>query len=361
MTLLPILPAVECQWDAISLGEVLLRFDPGAGRIGAVREFRVWEGGGEYNVIRALSHCFGHRTSIVSALVDNAIGHIVEDMIRAGGVSTAHLQWKSFDGLGIEARNGIYLLERGFGVRGALGCMDRGHTAVSQMTRGSVDWDAIFAGGVRWFHTGGIYSALSESTYAVVQEAMQAAKVAGAIVSYDCNYRPSLWAARGGRGAAARANRALMPYVDVFFGHEADIASELDENSNRPPDHTPGSYTAMAERVLNSYSNLKAIVTPTRRPVTASRNDWGGFAYAQGVLYEAPVMHALDVLDRVGSGDAFAAGVIHGLLNEKPLDWSLRCGLAAGAHTMTTEGDSCQASLREIEHLMANAGAGVQR
>ncbi|WP_433963890.1 hypothetical protein [Tunturiibacter gelidiferens] len=218
---LTIRAASECRWDLVSLGEVLLRFDPGEERIAGARNFHVWEGGGEYNVARGLRRCFGQRTSIVTALADNPVGRLLEDLMLQGGVDLSHLRWVEYDGIGREARNGIYFLERGFGLRGAMGMMDRGHTPISQLQVGQVNWDEIFGGeGVRWFHTGGVMCALSAEAPAVAREAMVAAKRHGVVVSYDCNYRPSLWKSAGGRQGASDVNRMLAPFVDVMFGHE---------------------------------------------------------------------------------------------------------------------------------------------
>ncbi|MHC5909330.1 PfkB family carbohydrate kinase, partial [Streptomyces sp. S6] len=188
--------------DVIALGEVMLRFDPGEGRISTARTFRVWEGGGEYNVVRGLRRCFGHRTAVVTALADNAVGRLVEDLVLQGGVDTSLIRWAADGGVGREARNGLNFVERGFGVRGALGVSDRANTAVSQLRKGDVDWDAVFSTGVRWFHTGGIFAALSDTTAGVAEQAMTAARRHGVTVSYDPNYRPSLWEGRGGAAAA---------------------------------------------------------------------------------------------------------------------------------------------------------------
>lgn len=360
--LLPLRSRAQTRWDLVSLGEVLLRFDPGEARIANARSFNVWEGGGEYNVARGLRRCFGMRSAIVTALVDNPVGRLVEDLMLQGGVDISAVLWRDYDGVGRASRNGIYLLERGFGVRGALGSMDRGHTAVSQLKPGDINWDRIFGeAGARWFHTGGVFCALSDTTPAVAQEAMQAAKRYGAIVSYDCNYRPSLWKTRGGRLAAARVNHELAPYVDVLFGHEGDLALELGEHSSGPPSHTPESYAAMAERVNEAHPNLRVIATTTRKPRTANRNDWGGYAYAAGQIYVCQEMQNLEIFDRVGGGDSFASGLIYGLLAGKGVDYALQCGIAHGALAMTTAGDSSFVTLAEVERLMAGIGAGVQR
>ncbi len=358
-------PARECRWDLLSLGEVMLRFDPGEGRISSARSFRVWEGGGEYNVARGLRRCFGLRTSIATALVDNPVGRLVEDLILQGGVDTSNLQWRDFDGVGRKVRNGIYFLERGFGVRGGLGMMDRGHTAISQARPGEFDWARIFSskqgGGARWFHTGGVMAGLSESSTAVVREAMTAAKKSGAVVSFDCNYRPSLWKSRGGRKGSVKVNRELMPLVDVLFGHEGDVAETLGEAAHGPVWHGLESFTPMANRIAAEFPNLKAIATTVRRPLTASRNSWSAFGWMNGRTAQGIEFNELEILDRVGGGDSFAAGFIHGLLSGKGLKWSLDCGVAHGALAMTTAGDSSLATLAEVENLMAGGSATTAR
>lgn len=359
---LTIRSAEACRWDLVSLGEVMLRFDPGERRIVGARSFDVWEGGGEYNVARGLRRCFGMQTSIVTALVDNPVGRLVEDLMLQGGVDLSHVAWHEFDGVGRTARNGVYFLERGFGVRGGLGMMDRGATPISQMKPGDVDWDAIFGGeGVRWFHTGGVMAALSESATAVVGEAMEAAKRHDTLVSFDCNYRPSLWKARGGRKGSVDVNRALMPYVDVLFGHEGDVAATLGAAAHGPVWHTLESYAPMAERVVAEFPNLKAIASTVRKPVTANRNGWSAFGWMGGETQEAMQFAELEILDRVGGGDSFASGVIYGLMKGKGLKWSLDCGVAHGALAMTTAGDSSMATKAEVERLMSGGGAGTVR
>jgi 2-dehydro-3-deoxygluconokinase len=355
-------PTDECRLDLLALGEVMLRFDPGEGRIASARSFRVWEGGGEYNVARGLRRCFGLRTAIVTALVDNPVGRLIEDLMLQGGVDLSHVQWTKFDGVGTEARNGVYFLERGFGVRPGLGMMDRGHTAISQLRPGTVNWDEIFgAQGVRWFHTGGIMAALSEQATEVVTEAMSSARKHGVTVSFDCNYRPSLWKSRGGRLKSIEVNRSLIPMVDVLFGHEGDLAKDLGESSHGPAWHTMASFREMACRVFEEFPHLKVLATTTRRPHTASRNGWSGFAYAEGVAYEGISLDALEILDRVGGGDSFASGFIYGLMQARGVQWALDCGIAHGALTMTTAGDSSYASLSEVEKLMAGGSATTVR
>jgi 2-dehydro-3-deoxygluconokinase len=358
---LAIRSAEACELDLLSLGEVMLRFDPGEGRIATARGFRVWEGGGEYNVARGLRRCFGLRSGIVTALVDNPVGRLVEDLMLTGGVDLKHVIWRDFDGVGREARNGIYFLERGFGVRCGLGMMDRGGTAISQLKVGDVDWDGVFSGGVRWFHTGGVMAGLSEGSTEVVREAMGAARRSGAVVSFDCNYRPSLWKTRGGRQGSIDVNRSLMPLVDVLFGHEGDVAAVIGPESHKAPWHTLESYEAMAARVVEEFGDIKVIASTVRRPVTANLNSWGAFAWMGGKAFEGMCFPELEILDRVGGGDSFASGLIYGLMAGKGIEWAANCGVAHGALAMTTPGDSSMATLAEVERLMAGSGAGTQR
>lgn len=349
--------------DLLALGEVMLRFDPGNERIAHTRSFRVWEGGGEYNVARGLRRCFGLKSSILTALVDNQVGRLVEDLILQGGVDTANIHWTPFDGIGRESRNGIYFLERGFGVRGGVGMMDRGATAISQMRPQDIDWDALFSSlsAPRWFHTGGVMAGLSGNATELVTEAMHAARSHGAIVSFDCNYRPSLWKSRGGRQGSIDVNRALMPLVDVLFGHEGDVATKPSESSHAQPWHTLETYRTMAQRISDEFPNVKIIASTVRQPASASRNRWGAFGWAQGEVHHGLHFNELDIFDRVGGGDSFASGLIYGLLQGKGISWALDCGVAHGALAMTTPGDSSMATLAEVEKLMQGGSAAVQR
>ena len=332
-------PKRECRWDLVSLGEVMLRLDPGEGRVATARTFQVWEGGGEYNVARALKRCFGLDTAIVTALADNPVGRLVQDLIYQGGVDQSHVHWVEYDGIGRAARNGLNFAERGFGVRGGLGCSDRGHTAVSQLRPGDVDWNKIFGDeGARWFHTGGIFCGLSGTTPQVAQEAMQAARRHGTIVSYDLNYRDSLWKARGGKASADAVNRELMPLVDVLLG------------AGPQP-----------ERAAAEFTNLALAATTRRSERNASATDWGATCWADGEVHQARARENLPVLDRIGAGDAFAAGLIYGLLADKGAQYGVECGAALGALTMTTPGDAAIATLAEVEALMRGDGAGLAR
>src|SRR6188768_4224627 len=228
MAKLEIKPAGSCAFDELSLGEIMLRLDPGEGRIRTTRSFKVWEGGGEYNVARGLRRCFGLKTAVATAFADNDVGRLLEDFILQGGVSTEFIKWAKFDGIGRDVRNGLNFTERGFGARGAVGVSDRGHTAASQLKKGDVDWEDIFGKrGARWFHTGGIYAGLSETTPEVIEEAMIAAKKHGTLISFDLNYRPSLWKHFGGQKRAQEVNRKLARYVDVMIGNEEDFTASL--------------------------------------------------------------------------------------------------------------------------------------
>src|SRR5438270_2838661 len=356
----------DCMWDLLSLGEVMLRLDPGDERISTARHFRAWEGGGEYNVARGLRRCFGMETAIVTALADNPVGRLVEDLMLQGGVSQKYVRWIPYDGVGRTVRNGLNLTERGFGVRAAVGCSDRGHTAVSQLKPGDIDWQQIFSkDGARWFHTGGIFCALSETTPLVAHEAMQAAKLAGAVVSYDLNYRASLWKSIGGKAKAQEVNRSLAPYVDVMLGNEEDFTAALgfavaglDEHHSKLE---AAGFKKMIEAVIAKYPTMAAIATTLRHAKTASRNDWGALCYFDGQFYEAPVRHDLEIYDRVGGGDSFASGLIYGLLSGKDAQWSVECGAAHGALAMTTPGDTTMATLNEVLQAMTSRTARIER
>jgi 2-dehydro-3-deoxygluconokinase len=366
MAKLNIKPKSECMWDLVSLGEVMLRLDPGDERISTARHFRAWEGGGEYNVARGLKRCFGMETAIVTALADNPVGRLVEDLMLQGGVSQKYVRWVPYDGVGRTARNGLNFTERGFGIRAALGCSDRGHTAISQIKPGEIDWDQIFSkDGARWFHTGGIFCALSESAPLVAQEAMEAAKRAGTVISYDLNYRASLWKSIGGKSKAQEVNRRLAPLVDVMLGNEEDFTAALgfsvaglDEQHSKLES---AGFQQMIRMVVKEYSSLAVIATTLRNAKTATLNDWGALCYCDGNFYEAPVRENLEIYDRVGGGDSFASGLIYGFLSGKDPQWSVECGAAHGALAMTTPGDTTMATLAEVLQAMKSRTARIER
>jgi 2-dehydro-3-deoxygluconokinase len=360
-------PASACRYDAVSLGEVMLRLDPGQGRIRTARSFQAWEGGGEYNVARGLRRAFGLRTGIVTALADNEIGHLIEDLILTGGVDTALIKWVDYDGIGRAARNGLNFTERGFGVRGALGVSDRGHTAVSQMRPGDVDWDHLFGDlGVRWLHTGGIFAALSQSAAATLVEAVTAAKKHGTIVSYDLNYRPSLWRAIGGQERAREVNRAIAPFIDVMIGNEEDFTASLgfqvEGTGANLSTLAVDKFEAMIGAAAAAYPNFHVIATTMRTVHTATVNDWGAIAWSGATgLVQATHRPRLEILDRVGGGDSFASGLIYGLLTGQPLATAVQYGAAHGALAMTTPGDTTMATKAEVLKLAAGGGARVDR
>ncbi len=363
---LEIKPVNGCRFDLVSLGEVMLRLDPGDGRIHTTREFRVWEGGGEYNVARGLKRCFGLRTAVVTAFVDNPVGRLLQDLLHQGGVDQSHVRFVPDDGVGRTVRNGLNFTERGFGVRAAVGCSDRGHTAASQMKPGEIDWDAIFGSdGARWFHTGGIFAALSETTPLVAKEAMAAAKRHGTIVSYDLNYRPSLWKSIGGKKRAQEVNRELASHVDVMLGNEEDFTAALgfeveglDENLSALD---PGNFRRMIERAVAAFPSFRAVATTLRNARTASVNDWGAVLFTDGCLHQSRAYPELEIWDRVGGGDSFASGLIYGLIAGKGPQWAVECGAAHGALAMTTPGDTTMATLAEVERVMKGGSARVQR
>ncbi|GAB3137240.1 sugar kinase [Micromonospora sonneratiae] len=364
---LDVRPADTCRYDLVSLGEVMLRLDPGEGRVRTARSFRVWEGGGEYNVARGLRRCFGMRTAIVTAFADNEVGRLLEDLVLQGGVDTSYISWLPYDGVGRTVRNGLNFTERGFGVRRAVGTSDRGHSAASQLRADDVDWDDLFGRrGVRWLHTGGIYAALSPTAAQTIEAAMVAARRHGTVISYDLNYRPSLWQAVGGKSRAQEVNRKLARYVDVMIGNEEDFSAALgfdvpgtEEDFSRLE---VANFRRMIEAVTSEYPNFRVVATTLRTVRTATVNDWGALAWSAGTGFvEATHRPGLEILDRVGGGDSFASGLIYGLQERGDLAVAVEYGAAHGALAMTTPGDTSMVSRRDVEALMAGAGARVQR
>ncbi len=366
MGVLKIKKAEDCRYACVSLGEVMLRLDPGEGRIRTAREFKVWEGGGEYNVSRGLRKCFGLPTAVVTAFADNPVGRLVEDFIMQGGVDTSLIQWVPYDGIGRTVRNGLNFTERGFGVRGAQGVSDRGNSAASQMKKGDVDWDRIFGQlGTRWFHTGGIFAALSPSTAGVVEEAMVAARKHGTIVSYDLNYRPSLWKSIGGQDRAREVNRELARYVDVMLGNEEDFTAclglEVEGTDKRLSELNVAGYRKMIGKAREAFPNFKVVATTLRTVKSATLNSWGAICWADGQFYEATHREDLEILDRVGGGDSFASGLIYGFLTANDAGEAVEYGAAHGALAMTTPGDTSMATLEEVEKLKGGGSARVER
>jgi 2-dehydro-3-deoxygluconokinase len=363
---LPIKPRESCTFDQVSLGEIMLRLDPGEGRIRTARQFQVWEGGGEYNVARGLRKCFGLKTGVVTAFVDNEVGHLVEDFIMQGGVCTDFIQWRPDDGIGRTVRNGLNFTERGFGIRGAVGVPDRGNTVASQMKPGDVDWGHLFGTlGVRWFHTGGIFAALSETTAALTIEAVQAAKKHGTIVSYDLNYRPSLWKSIGGQAKAREVNREIARHVDVMIGNEEDFTASLGFEVSGV-DHNiseieTDAFKRMIETAVKEFPNFKVAATTLRRVITATKNDWSAICWHDGKFYDSRKYPELEILDRVGGGDSFASGLAFGFLEFNCPQQAVEYGAAHGALASTTPGDTSMATRAEVERQIKGGGARVVR
>ena len=364
--MLDIRPKSECHYDCVSLGEVMLRLDPGEGRVRTTRSFQAWEGGGEYNVTRGLRRCFGLDTAVVTAFAENDVGRLIEDFILQGGVDTQHIVWRDYDGIGRTVRNGLNFTERGFGIRGAVGVPDRGNTASSQLKVGDVDWDKIFGElGARWFHTGGIFAALSESTAEFTIDACKAAQKHGTIVSYDLNYRPSLWKSIGGQAKAQEVNREIARHVDVMIGNEDDFTASLGFEVDGVDENIGGidveNFKKMIATAIGEFPNFKATATTLREVHTATVNDWGAVCWHDGEFHEATPFPKLEILDRVGGGDSFASGLIYGFLTANDPAQAVNYGAAHGALAMTTPGDTTMASLSEVEKVMSGGGARVVR
>jgi len=366
MAVIDLKSASECKYDILSLGEVMIRLDPGDERIHTTRTFRVWEGGGEYNVARGLKRTFGKRAAVVTAIVDNPAGRLLEDLMFQGGVSLEYVKWMPFDGIGRKTRVGLNFTERGFGIRGAVGCSDRANSAASQLKKGDIDWERIFGqDGVRWFHTGGIFAALSTTTPDVIIEAVTTAKKHGTIVSYDLNYRNSLWRDVGGQERARQVNRAIAPYIDVMLGNEEDFTAALGfEVAGMDKGYSqldPTNFRRMIEAAVREFPNFKVVATTLRHAKTATKNDWGAVMYAGGQFYDATLRPDLEIYDRVGGGDSFASGLIYGLMEGKSPEQAVNYGAAHGALAMTTPGDTTTATLSEVEKAMKGPGARVDR
>ncbi len=356
----------DCKYDAVSLGEVMLRFDPGEGRIRTARQFQVWEGGGEYNVIRGLRRCFGMNTAVLTAFADNEVGHLLEDFILQGGVDTAMISWRKTDGIGRVCRNGLNFVERGYGIRGALSCSDRANTAISMATDKDFDFEYLFGTlGVRWFHTGGIYAALSETSADTVIKAIKTAKKYGTVVSYDLNYRASMWSAIGGIEKAREVNREVAKYVDVIIGNEEDFTAclglEVAGNDSNLKELNIEGYKTMIDQAARDYPNFKVVATTLRSVKTATVNDWSALCWADGQIYKAKDYNGLEILDRVGGGDSFASGLIYGLMTTGNPQEAVEYGTAHGALAMTTPGDTTMATCQEVEGIMQGASARVKR
>lgn len=366
MNTIKVKPAESCRYDIVSLGEIMLRLDPGDMRIRTTRHFRVWEGGGEYNVARGLRKCFGMRAGVVTSIVDNEVGHLLEDFILQGGVDMSYVKWLPFDGIGRSARVGLNFTEAGFGVRAALGCSDRAYSAASQMKVGDVDWEKLFGkDGVRWFHTGGIFAALSTTTGDLIIQALECAKKHGTMTSFDLNFRASLWKSSGGTEKAKEVNRRIAPLVDIMIGNEEDFTAafgyEVPGVDKNLSELDPENFKKMIKQVVKDFPNFKGVATTLRNAKTASTNDWGAILWMDGEFHEAILRPDLQIYDRVGGGDSFASGLIYGLMTGKTPAEAVNYGAAHGAMAMTTPGDTSMATLKEVEKVMKGGGARVAR
>jgi len=296
--------------------------------------------------------------------VDNQVGRLLEDLILQGGVDMRWVKWLPFDGLGRAARNGFNFTEAGYGCRGAVGCGDRGNTATSHLKAGDIDFDAIFSQGIRWFHCGGIFAALSGTTPQVAIDACKAAKKHGTIVSFDLNYRPSLWKEFGGLAKAQEVNREIAKYVDVMIGNEEDFTACLGYKVEGTDDNltalNPENFKKMIQQVCKDYPNFKAVATTLREAHSASVNGWSALVYCNGEFHQAQTRD-LWIYDRVGGGDSFASGLVYGFLAGKSPKEAVEYGAAHGALAMTTPGDTSMATLKEVEKLVGGGGARVDR
>lgn len=363
--LLAIRPARDCRWDCVALGEVMLRFDPGEGRVRNSRSFQVWEGGGEYNVARGLASTFGLRTSAVTALPRNDLGELCAGLIRQGGVDGSHILWRDADGIGRNTRMGLNFTERGFDARSPVGLSDRANSAASQMRPDEIDWDALFgAEGVRWLHTGGIFAALSASTAETALAAVHAAKRHGVVVSYDLNYRASLWEAHPDPDAARRVNGEIIGLADLVIGDERAFASCLGLKLDGPDRADPmdsAPFDRLAARVAKEHPNVRVLAATMRNATTATRNDWAGVLWADGQRYASARRDGMEILDRVGGGDGFVSGLAWAFLNGLGPQAAVDYGAAHGALAMTTPGDNAMTDLAEVRALVEGRDGTARR
>lgn len=358
-------PSTECDFDIAAMGEVMLRLDPGDRRIRTTRRFDAWDSGAEYNVARAFRRCFGLRGAFVGAFVDNEIGRLLEDFLLCSGLDLSYVRWVPFDGIGLASRNGLNFSERGFGVRGAVGCVDRANTAISQLKPSDIDLAGLFSRGVRLFHTGGIMAGLSEQAAKTTGAVIKAAREHGTVVSYDLNYRPSLWKVHGGLEACQRVNRELVKDVNVLVGNEEDFFTCLGIHvEGLDPDLKDidvDAYRRLAEEVARQYPNLDAIGITLRTVHSASSNSWGALAWTRRGVVVSQQYPQMGIYDRLGGGDSFASGFLYGLLEHDDPQLAVDLGAANGAIAGTTPGDTTSATLVELQRMVTGGTARVQR
>jgi 2-dehydro-3-deoxygluconokinase len=351
-----------CALDLLSLGAVVHRLDPGILPFRQARSLEVHVSGGEYNVAANLATCFGLATGVATAMVDNPLGELVTARMREIGVRPI---FKHFKHDGVRGPNiATVYSDRGYGVRAPVVFYNRANEAGAMLKPGDFDWKKLFADGVRWFHSGGIFASLSATTSELIIEGMQAAKAAGAVTSFDLNYRAKLWAAWGGAAKGQEVVRNIVRHVDVLIGNEEDLQLGLGIKGPEAVAHAskldPEQFFAMIDLVRQEFPNVQGVGTTLREVHSTNRHDWGAVFWLDGQKFVSPTMH-LDVLDRIGGGDGFAAGLIYGLINGRSPKEALRLGWAHGALITTFPGDVSMAKLAEVEALAKGGTARVQR
>jgi 2-dehydro-3-deoxygluconokinase len=350
-----------CDLDFLAVGALIHRLDPGSVPFRKARSFDIHVSGGEYNVAAGLSDCFGLRTGIATAMVNYGIGELVQSRVRETGV-TPFYKWFEHDGVRGPNIATVYS-DRGHGVRAPVVFYNRANEAGALLKAGDFDWAKIFAGGVRWFHSGGIFAALSETTPELIIEGMQAARASGAINSFDLNYRAKLWASVGGLGRAQQTLRRIVSNVDALIGNEEDLQKGLGIHGPEITSKStldPETFFMMIERVVEHFPNIQMVATTLREVHSTNRHDWATVLWLKGQRFVSPTCH-LDVIDRIGGGDGFASGVIYGLITGRPTEEALRLGWAHGALLTTYHGDVTMARLEEVEALAKGGSARVQR
>lgn len=347
--------------DFLSLGALVCRLDPGAVPFRKATEYQVHVSGGEFNVAANLSDGFGLRTAVATAMVDYPIGELVAERVRAAGVRPFY---RHFVHDGVTGPNiATVYSDRGHGLRPPVVFYNRANEAAARLQPGDFDWNAILSGGLRWFHSGGIFASLSETTAELIIEAMAAATAAGATVSFDLNYRAKLWAIQGGRDRARSVIRRIVDHVDVLVGNEEDLQAALDIPGPEVAARSgldPASFIGMIDRVVERHPRIKVVATTLREVHSATRHSWSAVAWVDGQSHVAPICE-LDVIDRVGGGDGFAAGFFYGLLGGESAEDALKLGWAHGALLTTFPGDTTMATLDQVRSLAAGGSARIQR
>lgn len=359
---LKIRPSSECEFDLLALGECMIRLSPpGHQRIELTPIFEAYAGGGEYNVAYALAR-YGLRAGWVSRLVDNPLGHFIRNHAKASGMDLSEIVWVPYDGVGRTERIGLNFTEVGIGVRSSVSLYDRGHTAIAHLKPGEIDWKRIFSTRKsRWFHTGGIFTALSDSCAAVVADAMKAARDAGTIVSYDLNFRSKLWSS----AKAIEVTKKLVPHIDVLIGNEEDfqkvLGFEVEGADKNLKQLSVEGYKKMVRQVVKSYPNIKVVGTTLREVTSGLKNNWSAILYSDGSFYESRRYEGLEIEDRVGGGDGFCSGFIYGMLHNMSVQECVDLGAAHGALLQSTRGDTSMVTIKEVEHVMNGGSARISR